>query len=259
MARVVFNQKGGVGKSTITCNLASIAACEGKKVLVIDLDSQANSSFYLLGESIDPEKGVASYFNDLLLSFFTKPDPKSYVQESKFKNLYIMGANDDLDSMIGKLESRYKMFKLKEAVESLYETYDEIWIDTPPSLNFYTRSALIAAGSCIVPFDCDTFSKKAIYSVFQSALEIKEDHNPDFRMLGIVVNQFQKNARFPKDIIDSLKEEKFPVFETVLSSSVKIRESHHESKPMAYYDKKHKLTKEFFSLYEEYNDFLEKK
>lgn len=160
MAKVVFNQKGGVGKSTITCNLASIAASKGKKVLVIDLDPQSNSTFYLLGREGLEGEGIYYYYRDLLVSLFTRPDPENYVVETKFENLFVMGANDELDAMMDKLESRYKMFKLKEAVKALYDNYDEIWIDTPPSLNFYTRSALIAASSCLVPFDCDSFSKR---------------------------------------------------------------------------------------------------
>lgn len=254
MARVVFNQKGGVGKSTITCNLASVGALSGKKVLVIDLDPQSNSTFYLLGKDCSEKSGVSSYFEDLLVSFFTRPDPVSYVEQTKFENLDVMGADSGLDLLMDRLESRYKMFKLKEAVESLYSRYDEIWIDTPPALNFYTRSALIAASTCIVPFDCDSFSKRAVSLVFEAASEIKADHNDNLKISGIVVNQFQTNAKFPLAILNELKQEGFPLFETKLSSSVKIKESHYESLPMIFFDKKHKLSKEFENLYRELNE-----
>ena len=252
MAKVVFNQKGGVGKSTITCNLAAVAALKGKKSLVIDLDPQSNSSIYLLGQEAQKDKGVSRYFNDLLFSFFSKPDPKKYIMESKFENLDIFAADENLNEIMEKLESRYKMFKLKEAVDSLYDQYDEIWIDTPPAMNFYTRSALIAASSCIVPFDCDSFSKKAIESVFNSAAEIRADHNPKLKISGIVANQFQKNANFPTTILKELKDEGYPVFETVLSSSVKIKESHYVSSPMVFFDPNHKLSRQFQDLYFEY-------
>ncbi|MDY0361590.1 MAG: ParA family protein [Desulforegulaceae bacterium] len=251
MVKVVFNQKGGVGKSTITCNLASVGAMSGKKTLVIDLDSQCNSSFYLLGENSPKDVSVSGYYKDILYSFFTKPDPSRYVLNTKFENLFLMAADDELDSIMEKLESRYKMFKLKEALESLKNDYDEIWIDTPPALNFYTRSALIGADECIVPFDCDSFSKKAVENVFRSASEIKADHNPKLEIKGIVANQFQKNANFPAAILKELKDEGLPVFDTLVSSSVKIKESHYASKPMVYFDPKHKISSEFISLYNE--------
>jgi chromosome partitioning protein len=255
MVKVVFNQKGGVGKSTITCNLASVAAFSGKKTLVIDLDSQGNSSFYLYGNEPVKEVSVSGYYKDILYSFFTKPDPMRYVIETQFDNLYLMAADDELDGIMEKLESRYKMFKLKDALQNLRNDFDEIWIDTPPALNFYTRSALIAADECIVPFDCDSFSKKAVEKVFRAAYEIKEDHNPGLEIKGIVANQFQKNANFPAAILNELKEEGLPVFETLVSSSVKIKESHYVSKPMIYFDPKHKLSSEFISLYEECTKF----
>src|SRR5690606_9235454 len=103
-------------------------------------------------------------------------------------------ADVQLEELQGKLESRYKIFKLREALESLAGEFDRIWIDTPPALNFYTRSALIAAQRCLIPFDCDEFSRRALYSLIESVGEIRADHNAELEIAGIVVNQFQPRA-----------------------------------------------------------------
>src|SRR5215472_927285 len=142
MRRVVFNQKGGVGKSTIVCNLAAISASEGLRTLVIDLDAQGNSSQYLLGAQAGEASPTAANFFEASLTYSFKPvDLSSYIHATPFENLDVMPAHPDLDALHGKLESRYKIFKLRDALVELEAIYDAIYIDTPPALNFYTRSA----------------------------------------------------------------------------------------------------------------------
>ena len=164
MRRVVYNWKGGVGKSTIVCNLAAIATQEGKRVLLEDLDPQGNSTHYLLG---------------------------------------------------------------------------------------YTRSALIASERCLIPFDCDAFSRRALYTLLQQVREIISDHNPQLEVDGIVANQFQPRARLPRQLLEEMLAEELPVLETKLSSSIKIRESHQHCKPLVFMDPQHKMTLEFRNLYHE--------
>lgn len=250
MRRVVFNQKGGVGKSTITCNLAAVSAYEGRRTLVIDLDPQANSSHYLLGAQADrPETGIADYFAETLSFTFYPKKPAEFVLATPFANLHLMAATPELGELQGKLESRYKMFKLREALEELDGEFDAIFIDTPPALNFYTRSALIGAERCLIPFDCDDFSRRALYTLLEGVREIQSDHNDVLRVEGIVVNQFQARARLPRELVEALRAEGLPVLEPYLSSSVKIRESHQRALPMVYLDRRHKLTAEFRALH----------
>jgi chromosome partitioning protein len=111
-----------------------------------------------------------------------------------------------LEEVQFKLESRYKMYKLREALDKL-QGYDEIFIDTPPALNFFTRSALIAADTCLIPFDCDDFSRRALYSLLDSVREIQSDHNASLRVEGIVVNQYQARANLPLRLVDELRAE----------------------------------------------------
>lgn len=255
MRRVIFNQKGGVGKSTITCNLAAISAIDERKTLVVDLDMQANSTHYLLGKKIsDPDQTLANFFKDTLsLNLFGKSGAsglENIIHETPFPNLYVIPAHPDLEPLQSRLESRYKIYKLREALENL-QGFEHIYIDTPPVLNFYSRSGLIAAQRCLIPFDCDAFSREALYNLLATIAEIKADHNADIAIEGIVVNQFQSRASLPQQLVDELKKQGHPVLASKISPSVKVRESHSSSKPLIHYAPDHKLTDEFIALHQE--------
>lgn len=250
MRRVVFNQKGGVGKSTITCNLAAISAARGQRTLVVDLDPQANASRYLLGADLDRlDISLADFYDEILSFRLFGNKPASYIRSTPFANLELIAAHPRLDELHGKLESRYKIYKLREALDTLKE-YDAIYMDTPPALNFYTRSALIAADGCLIPFDCDDFSRRALYTLLENVQEIQADHNPKLKVEGIVVNQYQPRAKLPRRLVAELVAEGLPVLYTFLSSSIKIRESHDQALPLIHLDARHKLTHEFEALYE---------
>jgi chromosome partitioning protein len=247
MRHVVFNQKGGVGKSTIATNLAAIAAAGGRRTLLVDLDAQANSTRYLLGGAHDGP-GSADFFETTLKFSVRAPSAADFVVETPWPGLHLMAASGALDELHGKLESRYKIYKLRDALAELADDYDEVWIDTPPALNFYTRSALIAVDGCLIPFDCDDFSRRALYGLLETVEEIRADHNPALAVEGIVVNQFQPRASLPGRLVQELVDEGLPVLQPYLSASVKIRESHELARPLVHLDARHKLTQEFIAL-----------
>jgi chromosome partitioning protein len=251
MRYVVFNQKGGVGKSTITCNLAAISAHQGLRTLVVDLDPQGNSTHYLLGEGVADDAPHLGGLFDQMLRFSVRPKaPIDFVLPTPFENLFLLASHPMLDELQGKLESRYKIYKLRETLEAVAPHFDRIYIDTPPALNFYTRSALIAGGGCLIPFDCDAFSRRALDALLENIQEIRADHNAQLRVDGIVVNQYQPRANLPQQLVQQLLDEGLPVLQPYLSASVKIRESHQRAQPMVHLDPKHKLTQEFQRLHE---------
>ncbi len=244
MRRVVFNQKGGVGKSSIACNLAAVSAAEGYRTLLIDLDAQGNSSHYLTGLSGNElPVGIADFFKQVLSSGLTKKG-RVDIYETPFDNLHLVTATPELAELQPKLEQKHKINKLRKPAD-----YDHIYLDTPPALNFYTVSALIAADRVLIPFDCDSFSRQALYGLLEEIDELREDHNEKLQVEGIVVNQFQPRASLPQQMLDELIAEGMPVLPVYLNSSVKMRESHQACMPLIHLDPKHKLSQQFVELH----------
>ncbi len=271
--RVVFNQKGGVGKSSITVNLAAISAHQGLKTLLIDLDPQANSSQYVLGDdatysSDKPalEPNIENYFEDLLgnqqskgllgnaIGSILKSRSKgleSYVHQSSFKHLDVIPASPTLGALAHALESKHKIYKLRDALQQLSGHYDRVFIDTPPAFNFFTLSALIAANRVLIPFDCDVFSKRALQTLIENVIETQDDHNEGLEIEGIVVNQFQAQAKLPREVVQQLKDEGLPVLDSMLPPSILMKESHQKNQPLIHLATDHKLTQAYQSLFNE--------
>ncbi len=250
MIRVVFNRKGGVGKSSITCNLAAVAASKGKRALVVDLDPQSNSTSYLGHSGKDNVAGITEFFESTISRAYRDFEAEDYIRETRFPNLFLISASVALVDMEQKLESRHKIYKLREFLEGVRDDFDEIFLDTPPALNFFSLSALIATDRVIMPFDCDAFSRDALLDLVMSLEEIREDHNRDMVIEGVIINQFMVRAKLPRAAVEEIKKTGLRILKPYLSSSVKMKESHAANTPLINLAPKHKLSQEFVGLYQ---------
>lgn len=251
MRRVVFNQKGGVGKSSIACNLAAVSAAQGYRTLLIDLDAQGNSTHYLTGLTGDAVPlGIADFFKQVLSPGAVGKKNRVAIQETPYRNLHLITATAELAELQPKLEAKHKINKLRRLLEDLEDEYEHIYVDTPPALNFYTVSALIASDRCLIPFDCDSFSRQALNGLLAEIDELREDHNEDLAVEGIVVNQFQPRASLPQQMIEEMLAEGLPVLPVQLMSSIRMRESHQACMPLIHFDPRHRLTRQFVQLHD---------
>jgi chromosome partitioning protein len=197
-----------------------------------------------------PEVTVAGFFEQFLSFRLGEEKLSEFVLHTPYDDLALVAASPELTEMQSRLEAKHKINKLRDGLDALTE-YDAVYIDTPPALGFYTLSALIAADACLIPFDCDAFSRHALYSLLDNVAEVRADHNPDLQIEGIIVNQFQKNANLPQRVVDELRAEDLPVLNTLLPASVKMRESHEAAVPLVHFAPKHPLAEAFVRLHDE--------
>ncbi len=247
--RVVFNQKGGVGKTTVAVNLAAEAAIRGKRTLLIDSDPQANSTSYVLGNEVEPVSHLANFYENCLgINLFRQSLSEHVTTQTGVKNLHVVAADRSLEDLRTKLENKYKIFKLRDGLKST--SYDEVWFDPPPANDFFSLSCLVAAHEIVIPIDCDAFSLKAAEDVLRTYSEVKQDLNENLRLVGAIVNQYQRSTKHAALILEELKKLGIEVLQPYVPQSVKVRESHTESTPIVQLEPKHAVSVAFMELYE---------
>lgn len=254
MKFAVFNQKGGVGKTSVACNVAACFAHSGKRTLVVDLDAQGNASHYLGFDANDANsKTISDFFQGTIGMSLFGSSIFEYVKSTAIRDLFLLPADGRLFELQPKLEARYKIFKLRDAIDELMEKqkFDEVIFDCPPAMNFYSMSALMAANRVIVPFDCDAFAISGLTEVMRVVRDVKEDHNPSLEIAGVIINQWIANAKQSKTVLDKVRALGLRVFEPYLPTSVVMRESHDERLPLVRSKPKHKLTESFISIAKE--------
>jgi chromosome partitioning protein len=220
MVIAIANQKGGVGKTTTAINLSAALALTGKRVLLIDLDPQGNSSLTFLGHNT-----IDRSIYDLLTDTDVTPD--SVIKHTSIATLDVLPSRINLAKFESKLLGEFDApFRLKDRIEGIIKTYDCVLIDTPPTLGLITVNALVAADYVIVPIQPSYFALEGTDDLLETVEKIKARPNPRLQVLGVVITLLDKRTTLAKDIQEQIRAvfgDK--VFETVISKSVRLEES----------------------------------
>jgi chromosome partitioning protein len=245
MAKIVsvINQKGGVGKTTTAVNLTAAVGALGKKVLLVDIDPQGNSTS---GFGIN-KRNIENSAYDALLNGVPAKD---CIVRTRFENVSVLPSDMNLAGaeveMIA-LENRESL--LKKALTQVYGDYDFIFLDCPPSLGIITINALCASDTFLVPMQCEYYSLEGLAQLIATVRQVKRLYNPHIEMEGVLFTMYDSRLNLTQQVAAEVKKA-FPkkVYSTAIPKNVRLSEAPSYGEPAMYYDRSSKGAKA-------YNDF----
>lgn len=244
----IFNQKGGVGKTTTNINMAAYIALRGHKVLVIDIDPQGNTSS---GFGIDKENLTNTTYELLLTDIAIKD---VIISVEQIENLDIVPSNMDLagaDLELGGLENRESI--LKKKIEEIKDQYDYLIIDCPPSLGLLTINALTASDTVFIPMQCEYYALEGISQLIKTIQKVKKGLNKNLEIEGVVLTMFDSRRNLQLQVAEELKSYFGElVYENSIPRNIRLAEAPSFGLPIALYDPKAKGAEAYSDLADEF-------
>ena len=243
----VFNQKGGVGKTTTTINLSAGLGKLGKKVLLVDIDPQGNSSS---GLGIE-KNNLQILIYDILTSSIPVTNG---IYTSSAENVDILPSNNNLAGLEIELAQKGNWEKtLSKALEDVRDDYDYIFIDCPPSLGILSVIGLVASDSVIIPIQCEYYALEGVSQLFETVELVKKNHNPNLNIEGVVLSMFDGRTNLSIQVVDEVKSFfRDKVYVSIIPRNVRLAEAPSYGLSIIDYDDKSKGAEAYMDLAEEF-------